>query len=157
MDVRSEITSRSNSLRTASIAYTRSGGRVTTDDFFNVFMARNPQLETSITAVSGAVRDITGIGTMPYREGRCYKGFHMPGAEELLDPTHSDGCAEISFEAPKRPRRKPVADWFELEVMWLPITNFMRRKLAKHLEDLKKHGRLPTSTYTPVSHYLGAS
>ena len=145
---------------TALLAYTRSGGRVTTEEFFNVLMARNPQLETSITAVSGAVRDITGIVTMPYRvEGRCYKGFHLPSAEELLDPAHSDGCSEISYEAPKRPRRKAARDEsdFMFDAMWLPITNHMRRKLTKHFDDLRKDGRLPISTFTPMSQFSVAS
>jgi hypothetical protein len=73
------------------LAYTRSGHRTTTDEFFATFRAWNPDLETTKTAVSRAVHEITGIKTTGYEEGRCYKGFHLPSAQELMDPAHATG------------------------------------------------------------------
>lgn len=73
------------------LAYTRSGHRVTTDEFFATFKAWNPDLAIDKkNRVSSAVREVAGIESMPYRgEGRCYPGFHLPSPQELLDPAHA--------------------------------------------------------------------
>lgn len=73
------------------LAYTRSGHRVTTDEFFACFEAWNPDLKTTKTAVSHAVHVVAGIATTGYEEGRCYKGFHLPTPLELMDPAHARG------------------------------------------------------------------
>lgn len=73
------------------LAYTRSGHRATTDEFFAAFQAWNPDLKTTKTAVSRAVHEVAGIEATPYREGRCYPGFHLPTPEELKDPAHAMG------------------------------------------------------------------
>lgn len=92
---------------TELLAYTRSGGRVSTDDFFDTLIKHNPDLVTTKTAVSRAVRDITGIKTTSYQDGRCFNGFHLPTTEELLDHNHSCG-AYIDLPEPTEFWRGPM-------------------------------------------------
>jgi hypothetical protein len=74
------------------LAYTRSGHRVTTDEFFATFKAWNLDLAIGDKKlVSSSVRKVAAIETKPYREGRCYPGFHLPSPQELMDPAHATG------------------------------------------------------------------
>jgi hypothetical protein len=133
---------------------------VTTDDFVDLFTELNPQLETTKTAVSGAVLDLTGIKkTSSYREGRGYKGFHLPSADELLDPAHAPGLDVMSIQVPKRPCWKAARREidFMLDFSLLPLTNHMRRALVRQYEHIRQHGHLPYSAYSLVSSYLAAS
>jgi len=85
------------------LAHTRAGGRVSTEDFYRKLKEWNHDLDATKTAVSQAVRAITGIGPKSYREGRCYRGFHFPTAEELKDPLRQPGEETSAMEAPPRP------------------------------------------------------
>lgn len=88
---------------TELLAHTRKGGRVSTEDFIKQLKEWNPDLEVTKTAVSRAVKEITGIGTTSYREGRCYAGFHLPTPDELADPQHRAGWELDIIAMPSRP------------------------------------------------------
>lgn len=76
---------------TELLAHTRTGDRMTTDEFHAELMKWNPDLDVKKKIVTQAVKRIIGIGTKSYREGRCYKGFHLPTPDELADPQHHAG------------------------------------------------------------------
>lgn len=85
------------------LAFTRAGGRVNTEDFYRMFKDWFPDLEAGKGTVSKAVHEITGKVSVPYREGRCYPGFHFPTAEELIDPQHQPGPQLTAMGAPLSP------------------------------------------------------
>jgi hypothetical protein len=90
------------------LAYTRPGGRVRTDDFYALLLEWNPDMEVTKTLLTQVVTEITGVGTSCYRDGRSYKGFHLPTQKELEDPTHSVGINADLVVAPHRPLKKLV-------------------------------------------------
>lgn len=145
---------------TALLAYTRSGGRMTTDDFFHLLMEWNPDLKTTKTAVSSAVLDIVGIKkTSSYRDGRSYKGFHLPSAGELLDLAHSAGLDVMSIEVPQHQHQKAARRDFDSlrDFTLLPFTNHMRRCLTRQSGYFVQHDHFPWSSYTLVSLFQVAS
>jgi len=90
---------------TELLAYTREGGRVTTEDFYKMLKKWNPDLDVKKTAVTQAVKRITGIEATGYRDGKCFPGFHLPTEEELMDIHHHAGLDVGAIEIPERPIR----------------------------------------------------
>jgi hypothetical protein len=150
---------------TELLARTRSGGRVNTNDFFDLLLEQSPDLLSTKTAVTSVVLEITGFQkTTSYKDGRNYKGFHLPSADERLDPTHSAGLDVMSIEVPKRPHRGATRGSFDprADFSLPPFTNHSRRKFERFLDYLSQHGhflncRLPNSSYTLFSPYQTAS
>ncbi len=88
---------------TEVLAYTRAGERVTTEDFYRLFKKWNPDLNVKKASVTQSVKRITSIEATGYREGKCFPGFHLPTAAELMDTQHHAGLDVGAIEMPQRP------------------------------------------------------
>jgi hypothetical protein len=141
------------------LAYTREGGRVPTTDFYNELKKWNPDLKVTKTAVTQAVKRITGKETKPFRKGRCYPEFHLPTAQELEDSNHLAGIDPREIEdlhtwAMKR-RRPEVSrlreDRFD-GCYWLPWSSLMKRQVLQQVERSTRERVMAHSSYRFLSH-----
>lgn len=115
---------------TELLARTRSGGETHTDDFFAALMAQNPDLNTTKTAVSIAVREVSGIKPKTYRNGRRFKGFHLPGPGEAEEISPAMVVAAAYLAAPLRPmksgkERKAAA---AIDLLFVDFRTFSRKR-----------------------------
>lgn len=67
------------------IAYTRSGGRVSTEDLRDLFAERNPDLQFTPVAFGIAVNAVTGMTSRASHGTRYWVGFHLPTSAELAE------------------------------------------------------------------------